>query len=528
MLGFAPAASAATDSDISVTAAPAADLQLKLKTGEVYNNVGVVQPDDAAHVFANLDAGTYQVEASQTGCDTATSADIVLTGDDASNGVAAFNLKCDYVPLEPKRLLETRPQNNAVTPHIDHINPAETVPAGNVTQPIGNSITKVIVRGGSTTVPANAVGVSLNVTGVGSTNTDNYLTVWDCTDSPVETTSLELDPPLASNLNLAESDTRPNAVITKVGAGDLICIYTRRAVHLIVDITGYFPAGSGAQMTFDPAPVRLLETRGTNGSAVPPITKTNYNGSKPVAGDVLRFNIGSSDVDAIINVTGTQATGGYVTVWDCTDTIDGTSGAVEPDPPTTSTLNLENGMTAANLAITGTNNGEICLYTSGSTHLIVDRIGYFHPDAGQVLPSLASEYTSLLPRRVLETRATNLSSTPPITQIGYGSPTRPLAGSKIVLDLDLDPDGPLAAPVPGGTKAVVLNVTGTQSNGGYVTVYSCDNENTPVPTASNLNLVANQSRPNLVVSEVSDTGKVCLFTQGASHLIADLVGYFPG
>jgi Subtilase family len=75
-----------------------------------------------------------------------------------------------------------------------------------------------------------------------------------------------------------------------------------------------------------------------------------------------------------------------------------------------------------------------------------------------------------------------------------------------------------------GVAAVSLNVTVTSpDNGGYVTVYPCG---TP-PNASNLNFDAGQTIPNAVVAPVGNGGNVCILTTAATHLIADVNGWFP-
>jgi hypothetical protein len=55
------------------------------------------------------------------------------------------------------------------------------------------------------------------------------VTVWPC----------GADRPNASSLNFVSGQTIPNAVITKVGAGGKVCIYTTTATHVIADINGY-------------------------------------------------------------------------------------------------------------------------------------------------------------------------------------------------------------------------------------------------------------------------------------------------
>src|SRR5947207_8404 len=81
------------------------------------------------------------------------------------------------------------------------------------------------------------------------------------------------------------------------------------------------------------------------------------------------------------------------------------------------------------------------------------------------------------------------------------------------------------AGVPADAGAVVLNVTVTDPTGpGFVTVWPCGE---PQPLASNLNYVAGQTVPNLVITKVGSGGKVCLFTMSPADLIADVSGYFP-
>jgi len=75
-----------------------------------------------------------------------------------------------------------------------------------------------------------------------------------------------------------------------------------------------------------------------------------------------------------------------------------------------------------------------------------------------------------------------------------------------------------------GVSAVVMNVTSTASTGyGYVTVYP---DNVKRPVTSNLNFSKGVSVPNLVVAPVGPTGKVVLYSNAATHLIADVAGYY--
>jgi hypothetical protein len=82
-----------------------------------------------------------------------------------------------------------------------------------------------------------------------------------------------------------------------------------------------------------------------------------------------------------------------------------------------------------------------------------------------------------------------------------------------------------AGGVPFGATAVVLNVTvDAPLTNGFITAWPSGE---PQPTVSNLNFVAGQTVPNLVTVKVGSNGRVNLYnSQGFTHLIADVVGYY--
>ena len=94
------------------------------------------------------------------------------------------------------------------------------------------SVTEVSVagRGG---VPGDALAVVLNVTVV-EPRGSGFVTVWPCGSKM----------PLASNLNFVAGQVVPNAVLSKVGVGGKVCVFSSAATHLVVDVNGFFPAGS--------------------------------------------------------------------------------------------------------------------------------------------------------------------------------------------------------------------------------------------------------------------------------------------
>ena len=127
----------------------------------------------------------------------------------------------------------------------------------------------------------------------------------------------------------------------------------------------------------------------------------------------------------------------------------------------------------------------------------------------------APEYISLSPQRILETRTDQASG-----QIGYTG-AKPTAGKTITLQVT----GVGTPPVPTDATTVLLNVTAMNSStDGFVTVYPCGSTR---PLAASFNPIANVITHNLVAAPVSAAGTVCIYTSGATDLVADLQGYHP-
>jgi hypothetical protein len=172
--------------------------------------------------------------------------------------------------------------------------------------------------------------------------------------------------------------------------------------------------------------------------------------------------------------------------------------------PLASNLNFVPGQTVPNAVISKLGaGGQVCLFTSAATHLVVDAGGYF-PTTTVYVPLAA-------PARLLDSRPGGPTADGQLSGTGQ----RPVGS---VLELPVVN----RAGVPATTATVALNVTVTGAAGpGYVTVYPCGQ---PVPLASNLNFVAGQTVPNAVVATVGTGGRVCIFTSAATHLVADVFG----
>jgi alpha-tubulin suppressor-like RCC1 family protein len=243
------------------------------------------------------------------------------------------------------------------------------------------------------------------------------------------------------------------------------------------------------------SPSRLLDTRIGVGAPKSAVAAGGTVGLQ-VTG---RGGVPASGVSAVVlNVTVTApAKPGYITVF-----------ANRTLRPGASNLNFVAGQTVANLVIAQVGQyGRVNLYngSTGTVQLIADVSGYYL--AGT--PIASGTFQPLPPSRVLDTRT------------GTGAPKAAVAAGGTVALQILGRGG-----VPAGASVVVLNVTVTApAKPGYLTVYG---EGTTRPTASNLNFVAGQTVPNLVIAQTGPTGKVVLYngSTGTVQLVADVAGYY--
>jgi hypothetical protein len=283
----------------------------------------------------------------------------------STNGVPTF------VGATPRRVIDTR---NAIG------GPKVRIAArGTITIPLAGAPMQRS-DGAPETIPADATAVAMNVTAVGPSQA-GYFTVWPC-GSPM---------PVASNVNFTRGSVVANGVVTSLGAGGAVCLYSDQQSDVLVDVLGWF--GGGAQPPFVGAvPSRLVDTRNAVGGPTGVITPSTPK-SVPVRGVAVSVNGAPQqvpdDASAVaLNVTMVDArAGGFATVWPCGTPM-----------PEASNVNFGRGGTAANGVIAPIGGaGSVCIYSSADAHLIVDIAGWF---TGGATPA----FTGNIPRRLVDTR----------------------------------------------------------------------------------------------------------------------------
>jgi hypothetical protein len=320
------------------------------------------------------------------------------------------------------------------------------------------------VAGPDSVLPADIAGVAMNVTVAGA-KAPGFLTVFPC-GQPT---------PDASNLNYNANGVIPNLVIASPGSNGEVCFYNSAALDLIIDIAGFFPAGSG--YVAQASPQRAVDTRPLSarvgGAAIQEVA---------VAGV---FGVPTNAAGVALNVTIAGATSdGFATVFPCG----------QPTPKA-SNVNYVKGQDIPNFVIAKPGvGGKVCVFSSAPVDVIVDVSGHFAAGTGFT--------ATAAPVRFLDSRES----------------TRIAAGTSKELTVAGDKG------IPADALAMAMNVTAVGASAdGFMTVYPCGE---PVPLASNLNYSKGRDIANSVLAKPGVGGKVCFFSDKAVDIVVDVSGYF--
>ncbi|MBX7097667.1 MAG: hypothetical protein K1X89_08145 [Myxococcaceae bacterium] len=207
------------------------------------------------------------------------------------------------------------------------------------------------VRMVTVNAPAGATAAALGVVAVGPSQA-GFVTVFPCA-SPSGA-------PGTSTVNFVAGDVIASA--TSVGLGPNVCVSSKVAVDVVLDLQGWFLAGGGAPF-IAAAPTRLLDTRSGAGE---------WKGTL-AAGQEVSLSLaalpglpaGTQAVTLNVTAVNPQAAG-YLTVSPC-----GQRG-------TTSNGNLRPGRISATLVqVAPSAGGQVCVFSTVATDLVVDLFGAF-------------------------------------------------------------------------------------------------------------------------------------------------------
>jgi hypothetical protein len=248
--------------------------------------------------------------------------------------------------------------------YVAQASPQRAVDTRGAAVRVGGAAIQEVAVAGVFGVPADAAGVALNVTITGAIS-DGFATVFPCGQQI----------PTASNVNYVKGQDIPNFVIAKPGVGGKVCVSSSALVDVILDVSGYFAAGTG--FTATAAPVRFLDSRATTRIAAGTSKELVVAGDKGIPANAKAM---------AMNVTAVGASAdGFMTVYPCGEPV-----------PVASNLNYSKGRDIANsvLAKPGVG-GKVCFYSDKAVDIVVDVSGYF---------GSTSTFLPIVPGRAFDTR----------------------------------------------------------------------------------------------------------------------------
>jgi len=237
-----------------------------------------------------------------------------------------------------------------------------------------------------------------------------------------------------------------------------------------------------SQMPFEPmTPFRFADSR------------SNITLSRLPANQQVRVKIAGrsglpADITAIsANFTGVGApAAGYLTASNCADVN-----------PSFSTLNYEADDGVPNQAIIPLADGDLCLFSSESTDIVIDINGYVSPSASQV-------FMPVTPQRLFDSRPSGQQLLP-----GQVLRVAVEGGS---------------SPAPRDAVAIAVNLTGVLPDvTGWIRAFPCD---VAEPSVSSLNPQVGRARANSAIVPTAADGTICLTSNVATHVIIDITGWF--
>jgi beta-propeller repeat-containing protein len=387
-------------------------------------------------------------------------------GDDAfvlSISAPQISPATHFVPVTPCRIGDTRNANGPFGgPAI----------AGGVSRDF-------VIPNSACGVPSTAASYSMNVAVV-PRGTLGFLTLWPSGQSR----------PLVATLNSIDGRIKSNAAIVPAGANGAISVFATDTTDVILDINGYFVAGSSpAALAFYPlTPCRFTDTRTPNAVGGPSLAAQTARSFPILAGNC---GVPATAQAYSLNFTAIPKgpSVGYMTAW-----------PAGRQQPLVASLNDPTGTVLSNAAVVpaGANTGAVNVFTTDNTDLVIDINGHFAPQGTGGL----SLYT-VTPCRVLDTR--------------LPAGLQPFNTTRDV-NVTASPCG-----IPATAQAFVFNATAVPPGFlGYITMWP---QGQTQPLAATLNAYDGAITNNMAIVPTT-TGSISVYPSAPTHLVLDIVGYF--
>jgi hypothetical protein len=349
------------------------------------------------------------------------------------------------------------------------------------------------------TIPNSARALTGNITTVESGG--GYLTLYPS----------DAQQPLVANSNYLPNEVINNVFTVGLGAADgAFKIFVTSTTHIVVDVTGYYAPPNASGLFFHPLPkpIRLLETRSGELGCFTPGTPLQGGAEQSQSAHGLCDGVTiPATARALVGnaTTVNPLAGGYLTLF-----------PADAARPLVASSNYGVGQVVnAPFTVGLSTGGAFNLFSTATTDLVVDVLGYYSTEAQDV--NGAGLLFNPLPRpvRLLETR--NDLSLPGCYKTfaplqGGATRTQPARG---VCD---------GITIANNALGIVGNATVVNAQGGYLTFWPSD---APQPLVASSNFNAGQIfNRHFTVGLGSMDGAFKIFSQLTTDLVIDVSGYF--
>ncbi|MFM2438899.1 MAG: hypothetical protein RLZ55_1724 [Actinomycetota bacterium] len=277
-----------------------------------------------------------------------------------------------------------------------------------------------------------------------------YATVYPCNEGR----------PKSSNLNYVPGRSLSNFVFARSDSAGYFCIYVSAPVHIVWDkvLTTQVMAIHNA--------TRRLDTR-----------LAQYGGTPVAANSVRKINTGTAQKTAVGTLTvASPAAPGRLTAFACDQPV-----------PNATSLSFQGGRSrAGTVAIQSDAQGNICVFSTATTHLVWDQV------------SETKTVPSATPTRLFDSRFAWLGGTGPVSATTTARVQTHGANR---------------------TAFGTLTVTGSWL-GGNATVFSCADGK---PLATSISFQPGETISNFVAAKTGADGNICVSSSTPVHVIWDQV-----
>lgn len=337
---------------------------------------------------------------------------------------------------------------------------------------------------GESGVPVTGVSaVSLNITAFDA-NALGFITVWPCGSTQPSTATVYFSGPQAVT----------GEVLAAIDTTGKVCIASSTPAHISVDVNGYFTAGFRLTSL-----QRVVDTRANSSQGLREVSKVKLTSKVPLRvkmTDLAVAGVPATGVGAVVlNITAMNAvSNGYITAYNC------------GKRPKVWNLSFSQDIPASTMAIVPVkaSTGEICIYSSGETDVLVDVMGWFAP----------ADFGIMQPQRLIDTRTAQPQGVVPVSKAMIGGDKK--------LKINLTKLSALGLPATGVAGVLVTVTVESPAADGALMIYPCGVH----PKLADFNYFASQKIGTTVLVPVHQTtGRICVYSSALTDVVVDIAGW---